>query len=59
MRDNIDLEYFKNRLEERLKDITDAKKMVSPLGVGPVARWPPVSHGCHAAAGHDPGGGAA
>ncbi len=31
MRDNIDLEYFKNRLEERLKDITDAKKRVSPL----------------------------
>ncbi|MFO7686571.1 MAG: TraR/DksA C4-type zinc finger protein [Desulfobacterales bacterium] len=31
MRDNIDLEYFKNRLEERLKDITDAKRRVSPL----------------------------
>jgi hypothetical protein len=30
MRDNIDLEYFKNRLEERLKDITDAKRGSAP-----------------------------
>ena len=31
MRKNIDLNCFKKRLEERLKEITDAKKTVSPL----------------------------
>ena len=31
MRKNIDLNCFKKRLEKRLKEITDAKKTVSPL----------------------------
>jgi hypothetical protein len=31
MRDNIDLKYFKKRLEQRLNEITDGHKTLSPL----------------------------
>jgi len=31
MRDNIDLEYFKKCLEQRLKELTDGQKAVRPL----------------------------
>ncbi len=31
MRDDIDLEYFENRLEQRLSEITDGQRKVSPV----------------------------
>lgn len=35
MRDDIDFEYFKKRLEQRLDEITDGQKPVSPLELDP------------------------
>jgi DnaK suppressor protein len=31
MRENIDLKYFKNLLEQRLREITDGQKPIAPL----------------------------
>lgn len=31
MRDNLDLEYFKQRLEQRLREITDDQKPIAPV----------------------------
>ncbi len=31
MRDNIDLDYFRKRLEQRLKEVTDGQKAARPL----------------------------
>jgi DnaK suppressor protein len=33
MRDNIDLRYFKNRLEQRLKEIPDNQKPIEPVAL--------------------------
>jgi DnaK suppressor protein len=33
MRDNIDLRYFKKRLEQRLEEITDGQKPIEPLAL--------------------------
>jgi DnaK suppressor protein len=33
MRDNIDLSYFKNRLEQRLKEISDNQKPIEPVAL--------------------------
>jgi DnaK suppressor protein len=33
VRENIDLKYFKNRLEERLREITDGQKPIAPLAL--------------------------
>lgn len=33
MRENIDLKYFKNRLEQRLREITAGQKPITPLAL--------------------------
>ncbi len=35
MRDSIDLKYFKNRLEQRLKEITDSPRTVNSMELDP------------------------
>ena len=35
MRDDIDIEYFRNRLDQRLKELTDNQEAVRPLELDP------------------------
>ncbi len=35
MREDIDIAYFKNRLEQRLKEIGDCRKSIEPLSLDP------------------------